>query len=129
MTIENMLPGMLMVAKKLALSSSGEYRLGSVVVKSGRILSRGINKYNMLNNLARKYFGYQTIHAEIDALNQIWDKRNIKGTTLFVFRTKKNGEPANSRPCDRCMNAIRDLGVRKIVYTTSIYPFYNVEKV
>lgn len=120
---------MLLNAKKMAMLSSGEYRLGSILVKSGRILARGLNKYNAINELAWKYFGYQTIHAEIDALNQVWDKRNIKGATLFVFRTKKNGDPGNSRPCNRCLNAIRDLGVRKIVYSIPEYPYFNVEKV
>lgn len=129
MYTDELIPNMLSLAKKMALQSEGEYRLGSVLVKSGRVLAKGVNKYNAINALAWKFFGYQTIHAEIDAMNKVWDKRNIRGSVLYVFRTRKNGDPGNSRPCVRCQNALKTLGVHKIVYSIPDYPYFNVEKV
>ena len=121
------LPGYLRLAGKISLKSSGEYRLGAVVARGGRVLSRGYNKYDTISFLARRYFGYQTVHAEMDAL-RILDRKMIRGSTLYVFRTRKDGSIGNSKPCSRCTKALRALGVYQVVYTITEFPYYNTEK-
>ena len=125
-TIE--LPGFLSLAKKTAYLSTGEYRLGSVIAKNGRMMAKGFNKYNHMNALAREFFRYSTVHAEIDALFRM-DRNQIPGSTIYVFRVRKDGSPGSSLPCYRCLNAMRSLGVRRIVYSTTEYPYYNVQKI
>lgn len=86
---------------------------GAVVVKSGRVLSIGINK---LKNNPEHVVGYGlcSIHAEADAISRV---KNPRGAAIYIARVNNNGEPRLSRPCDDCAKMIRDVGISKIVYT------------
>lgn len=125
-TIE--LPGFLSLAKKMASLSTGEYKLGSVLSKNGRMMSKGFNKYDHMNSLAREFFKYSTVHAEIDALFKI-ERTMIPGCIMYVFRIRKDGSPGSSKPCLRCLNALKSLGVKRVVYSITEFPYFNVEKV
>lgn len=122
------LPSFLNLAKKMANESSAPFKLGSVFVKSGRVFSKGFNKYDGINYLARRFFAYPTIHAEIDSLKRV-SLGCIRGGILYVFRATKDGMPAMAKPCIRCQRALRILGVKKIIYSTKEYPFYKEERI
>ena len=129
------LPSILNLARKLAHISREDKRVGSIIALSGRVLGRGFNKYFSINNLSRKFFSnylghevYNSIHAEIMALKNSY-KSKIRGATLYVCRIKKNGSLGLSKPCARCMNAIRELGISKIVYSTEVSPFFVIERI
>jgi len=122
------LPSFLKTAMKLAKKSNGLYMLGSCLVSAGRFLSGGYNKYHSMNPLAREFFGYPTVHAEMDALNGV-SKESIKGSVLYVFRIRRDGSPGMSMPCRRCQNALRNLGIRKVIYSTAVAPYWGQLKV
>jgi deoxycytidylate deaminase len=122
------LPSFLNLAKKMAFLSSGDYRLGSVVIKAGRVLAKGINRYWNSNSLSKEFFKFNTVHAEMDSLGKL-ERENIKGTILYVARVRKDGSFGCSKPCSRCQKALKALGVRKIVYSTEEYPYFQIEKI
>lgn len=59
-----------------------------------------------------------SVHAEEAALRAC-KGANLKRATIYVARLSKRGEPAMSKPCERCQKAIKAAGIRKIVYTVS----------
>ena len=56
---------------------------------------------------------HASVCAERRALAGISDAR---GATLFVARVRKNGSLGISRPCDRCVSAMNEAGINKVVY-------------
>lgn len=74
-------------------------RVGAVVVKHGKILSIGYHKK----------FGES--HAEINAYNQLSDKSQIKGATMYVTL-----EPCAVRgKVNSCAETMQDWGLRRVV--------------
>jgi deoxycytidylate deaminase len=122
------IPRFLKIAYRAAKKSTGEYRLGAVLVQRGKPISVGYNKYNRTNKLAKKFFGVPSIHAECDALHKA-GATNIRGSVVYVARVRPRGELALSRPCDNCMNLLRTKGIRRVVYSTHVYPFFVEEKI
>jgi deoxycytidylate deaminase len=57
-------------------------------------------------------YGFYSIHAEADA---VMDARG--GDTLVVVRIAKNGNLTCSFPCDRCINFMRDNGIKTVHYS------------
>lgn len=109
----------------LAYGSDCSMRLGAIIVKSGSLLSTGIN--SMRNNPNDLYYGGTSVHAEMAALRELRGPDNTyasaKGATIFVARIWKNGTTANARPCDKCYKALNEAGVSTIIYTTDTeYP-------
>lgn len=107
------------MATRIAETSEVPQRHGAVIVKSGRVLAVGVNKWRNRNikNNDLEYNPHLTYHAEIDALNRFAD---VEGATIYIARVDKKGEPRFSRPCSRCLKALKDAGIKKIVYTTPV---------
>lgn len=88
-------------------------RHGAVVVKGGRVLSIGINKWkNNPENVVG--YGKCSVHAEADAISRV---KNPRGATIYVARVNNQGHPRLSRPCDGCATMIREVGISKVIYT------------
>jgi len=104
------------LASKMAETSEVENRHGAVLVKNGRVLALGINKWRNkdLNCGREKYQAVLTTHAEIDALSRV---ANPEGAVLYIARVGLAGEARISRPCSRCMAVIEKLGIKRIIYT------------
>lgn len=113
------------IAKKQALNSNENFRLGACCVKSGRILGAGFNQLGKMNKLVRQYFGHPTLHAEISALLYM-NPLDIKGSIIYVYRIGKLGEPRLAKPCHRCTIALRAFGVKKVIYSTTDHPYFDV---
>lgn len=113
------------IARKAAEKSQEMFQIGSCFVKSGRVFSTGFNSLNKSNALVREFFNYPTQHAEISALSKL-DPASIKGGTMYVYRLRKSGKAGLSKPCPRCLVALRALGIKRIVFSTDEEPGYAV---
>lgn len=89
---------------------------GAVIVKGGRVMSVGINKWrNDPENIeTSKVKHVCSTHAEVDALSRVNDP---SGATLYIARVNRSGKPLLSAPCNNCWESIRNAGIRKVVFT------------
>ena len=115
------------VAKAMSeLSNFKQYQVGAVLVYRHKIISSGYNSYTT-NPLQKKYnrFRFDTDttlhskHAELDCLLPLINRRDIdfSRASLYVYRQHKSGELGCARPCESCLNLIKDLGIRDIYYS------------
>ena len=82
-----------------------------------RLISVGVNK-TKTHPLSFKLSGLQHkkyLHAEVDCL--IGVDGNLSKHTLYVVRADRNGELAQSKPCEHCQTYIKELGVGRVVHT------------
>lgn len=110
------------------------FHVGCVITYKHTIIGRGhnsnkshpmqkeYNQYRNFNNTDGNYI-FHAVHAEILAINSIsyttgievdWSKVHV-----YVYRICR-GKPlgyGNAKPCPACMNAIKDLGIKKVYYT------------
>lgn len=108
------------------LSDFKKIQVGAVAVYGHRIISTGCNTARTCP-LQEKYNIYRfdepsehSGHAELMCLKPLLRRYDIDFTrlSLYVYREYKDGTLALSRPCKSCMALIKDLGIRKIYYTT-----------
>ena len=113
-------------AKSVASLSDHRVRIGSVLVKGHKIISSGYNSNTRTDKVQAELDKFEfcmesagKLHSEADCLLPfIKRKIDISGSTLYIYREKRNGEVAMSRPCSRCMRLIKMAGIKKICYTT-----------
>lgn len=84
-------------------------RVGAALFSGSVILSIGHNTYSHGHPKALKL---GNIHAEHRALlrRQHYDPRG--NLVLYVYRETADGRQANSRPCDNCLELMKEAGVR-----------------
>jgi len=89
---------------------------GAVIVRGGSVLATGMNKdRNHPTIVSSEHIKIHcSVHAEIDALKKVDDPR---GATIYVARVNRRGQERNSRPCPSCYSAIKNSGIKKIIYT------------
>lgn len=102
------------LAKKLSYKSSYHHKIGAVVAKKNKIISLGFNKPNKTHPASPNRF--KTYHAEFDAIIGI-DKKDLVGSTIYIFREHKNGNLASAKPCSDCAALIAHCGIKKVVYS------------
>lgn len=116
------------------LSDIEKHKIGAILVFKKGIISTGYNKRKS-HPLQYKYNQYRSdfkrksnfIHAEIDCLKNI--REVPKGSTLFIGRFDRNGNPAMCRPCEACLHMIMLCNIREIVYNTpNGYAIEHLEK-
>jgi len=92
-------------------------RHGAVIVKSGRVMSTGVNKFRNSIKIIEPHNikSHCSVHAEVDALSRVSD---ATGATIYVARVNRQNQERMSRPCNSCYLAIVKAGINKIVYTT-----------
>lgn len=103
------------LAERQALKSTfKQHRLGAVIVKGGRVLSTGFNKYGYTKELK-----FSTIHAEemaiVKCLKKGW-QHHLVGSSLFVTRFTHGGAVGISKPCLRCASLLTAVGIRNVHY-------------
>lgn len=123
-------------ARRVALRADyPSFKIGCVIVYKGRIVGAGFNSRKTCPQQKyynRRYRSFKkgakpivdSLHAEIAALRSIphgveksIDWRKVK---VYIYRVsvgKPNGHGL-ARCCPGCMNALKDKGVRHILYTT-----------
>lgn len=100
--------------------SGHKFKIGAVIVRKGRILSSGCNQafktHTYINDHGEDF--NKTVHAEICAIFRLKNRELLRGSTIVVYREKKDGSFARARPCPMCFELIRKYGIKKMQYTT-----------
>lgn len=106
-----------------AKKSDHKQKVGAVIFDKKRILSKGHNTcQKSVKKLHPKFQRFRySVHAEVDAI--IKAKKDLKGTSILVIRLNKNNQFKLSKPCANCMNYIEYVGIKKIFYSDSKYPY------
>jgi deoxycytidylate deaminase len=107
-------------------SDHPQYKIGAAVVLKHRVVSSGTNSDTKTHPLQKQYNKYRfaadsphKCHAELIALLPlIKDNVDLSNASIFVYRKHKNHRLACARPCKSCMNLIKDVGIKRVFYTT-----------
>ena len=103
----------LLRAAKYARESDHRFKISAFVTKSGRVLSKSTNKRKSHPYVPPRRF---SLHAEVAALMNVTD---ATGSTLYVARIDAFDRLAPARPCLYCVSHMKNIGVDRVVYTTS----------
>jgi deoxycytidylate deaminase len=111
------------IAREESFKSNYQHKIGAILVSGSRILSKGYNQIRHLK-IGKRYTAFDcSLHAERDCVSKL-DKSSVKGADIYIYRETKDGFPALSLPCSQCMFMLHELGIHRIFYTTSEFPFY-----
>jgi len=103
-------------------------KVGCVVTdRKGKIIAQAFNKRkthpvqvkHSIRQKKEKFF----LHAEIAALVRC----RKQPYTIYVARIKPNGDIGLAKPCEVCMSAILEAGVKEIVYSTNNGGFEKIK--
>lgn len=106
--------------------SDYKFKLGAIIFRGRKITSTGFNK-NKTHPKANEYFLHGSIHAEIDAI--LHAPCEVKGSSMLVCRTYKNGSPALAKPCAMCVQVMYEFGIKDVFWTIKDLPFWDYAKV
>ena len=104
------------VAKAVAKTS--EYpriKIGCCIVKKNRILAVGVNlvKSHPMQKIFNKYRDidpnriYNNIHAELDAMLKVANKKDLEGADIYLYREDVFGQRKMSKPCPACSQILK----------------------
>lgn len=110
-------------------SGGGRPRIGCIVVYKGAILAKGYNtdKTHTAQAQYNKWRYKKTdgrylpdkCHAEVACIFKIqYLDIDMSRVHVFIYRETRNGALAMARPCNACLHAIKDMGIKNIHYTT-----------
>lgn len=97
-------------------------KIVSAVVYKNRIYGLGHNSYKT-HPKAKEFHNQlnkECLHAEMMACfyaRYNLGEENLKKATIYVVRAKKDGSLGLAKPCQACDSMIRDLGIKKIIYS------------
>lgn len=97
------------------MESNERTKHGCIIVKSGAVQSKGINTYRNQPGIIEEIEAL-SVHAEINALRR---GNRLAGAVAYVARVNNHGEARQSRPCPDCLKALKDAGIKRVVYTIS----------
>jgi tRNA(Arg) A34 adenosine deaminase TadA len=110
-------------AKKLLADKKNKQNLCAFILnKNQRIISIGVNSYKRTSpyqqRIANKINSPEVsyLHAEIHA---ILKARRKQGKFIFIARLLKSGHLSLARPCAVCAVALKEAGIKFMVYTES----------
>lgn len=111
----------LAAAAKIAATSPNRFRMGAMVVKSGRVLGGAVNITKTSPSTPPNRF---STHAEIAAMNTASD---TSGATLYIARLDKFDSTVMAKPCGWCIQKIIEKKIYRVVFTTNLEPlsFYT----
>lgn len=120
------------------VSDSKKTHVGCVITYKNRIVSYGCNS-EKTHPMQKKYNQFRhdwwdcaksshKLHAEMAALATLdIAEFNSSSIRIYVSRKRKDGCHGMSRPCEACMAAIKDFGIKHIYYTTDDgYAYENI---
>ena len=118
-----------MIRKAIRQAEKSQFtraRVGAVIVRGGRILGVGSNRvryYHQQRTHPHRHI--QSLHAEIAAILDVRNPSQLKGSTMFVARIKKDGSLALAKPCAYCQRVINNFGIKRVVFTTDTGEIQN----
>lgn len=98
-------------------------RIGACLVIGNYVVARAANctkthtVQHRYNTESERVCPSPALHAEMYAILKA-RSTDLSGATMFVGRLDRNGAMALCRPCNSCISAMKDAGIRKIVYTS-----------
>lgn len=104
-------------------SDNGKVRIGAVITDGNYLVSKACNvkrthtlqhKYNLRSG---RSCPAPKLHAEMHALIKSRDY-DLTGCTIYIGRYLQNGTLGNCKPCSSCTQALRDSGIKRVVFTT-----------
>jgi deoxycytidylate deaminase len=124
--------------KASKFSNFNQHQLGCVLTYGKSILGVGYNlnlthptqmKYNQMRQLNGHDIQHK-IHAEVKAIMsaQHYDV-DWRKVTVYIYREHQNGVPALACPCLACMQLIKDMGIRRIIYTNENLMGYTIKNI
>jgi len=102
-------------ASKIARTSDNRFRVGALVVKSGRVLGGSPNITRVSPRTPPNRF---STHAEIAAMSIASE---TDGATLYIARLNSDSKYAISKPCAWCMQKIKQYQINRVVFTTDFF--------
>lgn len=104
------------IIRKEAGNCDMRHKLGCVVLKGNRVLASAHNQRRHAFLPKRSWQRREgTVCAERMALLKLLDKAN--NSVVYVGRVNEKGDFLLAKPCEACMNMMRDLGIKKIFYS------------
>ena len=101
---------------------SVQHRHAAIIVKSGRVLSSGVNRIKTHPDAVIEAEDGEiickSVHAEMDAILKVKNKEQLKGATIYVARKGRLDQVGMSLPCSMCQRNLVKYGFRKAVFTT-----------
>jgi deoxycytidylate deaminase len=110
------------LARQVALTSQhGKFRHGAVLVKRSTVLALGCND-SRPTRFGKRFraaqMGQATVHAELACVLNA-PRSATDGADVYVVRVNPSGELRNSKPCEMCQAALKFVGVRRVLFSTS----------
>ena len=102
-----------LAGKVAAISDHHRFRLGAVVVKSGRVLSHGVNVTKKGPETPPER---ESVHAEVNAMRGV---ASLQGATIYVARLDSFDGLALAKPCEYCIHHMMENGIARVVFSTS----------
>ena len=108
------------LAKKIAEQSDCEkFRHGAVLVRGSSVRNVACNRHRHCH-FGRRFreanTGDATLHAELGVILGM-DRSITQGATVYTARVNKEGQSRMSKPCPMCENAMRHVGIKRVIYT------------
>lgn len=119
-------------ARRMAKTSTyREHHIGAVLVYKGVVVGAASNSYktNPIQKIYnRRYRNFNksekpicdSVHAEVACILSVRQEIDWKKAKLYIYRLSpgKDSGHGMARPCDACMSFIKDVGIRRVFYTT-----------
>lgn len=104
-------------ARDMALKSTCEQRIGSVIVLKDKVIALGCNKQK---THPKSPSPFKHIHGEFDAIMKA-PKESLAGSSIYVYRITIGNNQGLSKPCKNCLDFIRKCGIVKVYYSTETF--------
>ena len=109
--------GVVHSALKEAEKSTERYRIGAVIFKGRKIISKAHNELRHNASIHPKYKRFEfSVHAEQKAIIQA--RCNLKRCSILVVSINKRGDFLLAKPCKYCQAYLDEVGIKDIYYTT-----------
>lgn len=103
------------LAKEAAYKSTHRVKIGSVLVNKGQVINVGWNKIGKTHPLYPWY-----LHSEMDCVLGI-HRSDLTTATIYLFRINGLNRVLNCKPCTTCVGLLKELGVKRVCFTTGYY--------
>ena len=111
-------------------NGASNVKIGAVAVFRRAIIAQGYNqnkthplqqRYNIYRyNVNGNHYYPSKMHAEMELISKIrYLDINFSEVEIYVYRETKDGRKALAKPCLACTKALKDLGIKKVFYTTN----------